>query len=415
MTTADIERSRLHRLYGPASRRIAYRKSDLADYVIMMVLASAIVLFAYASQPVLAVLGLVCCLFLIATFPFRHGLSWRVPIVLRSPLDAVFALTYRVQNITWVFVVAVAVLAADNLFIALTPELPHQSDLMREIALGLFFAHFGLIALYRSVILGAHLRKREHVREFLMQTTWKKVLLDQPSVTLHLVHAWVTGILTHLVLIAPWFILINHLSYSVISVAVVSVINVVVHYYHMRGYPRWFYREHWVGHATEFDFVYMHGTHHDAIPSGMIGVSGNGVLEGFARDVVGNPLGLYSPFIAFLLHSAEVIQDMRMHQFIPGIHPLLPRWFHEVSQHSTHHFGRLEPFGIGLRLRGGRKTASGRTINFPPVEILNSIEIDEELNEFKWDNPRYQRFLALYDKYQPSTRPPQAEEEAGAR
>ena len=91
-----------------------------------------------------------------------------------------------------------------------------------------------------------------------------------------------------------------------------------------------------------------------------------------------------------------------MHQYIPGIYPHLTRQFHEVAQHSTHHFGRLEPYGVGLRLRTppGPEARKG-WLRFPPVEILNSIELDEQLNGFQWDNPRYQQFMALYDRYEP--------------
>jgi hypothetical protein len=401
MKTIAPESSQFHQMFGPASRRIAYRKSDFIDYMIMILFVGAIIVLTYRSVPWLALTGIGLCLFLVIAFPIRHGFALTKPAILRTPLDILYSLTYRFKNITWVFIVALAVIAADNLFIILTPDLPHQTELMRTIALWLFFAHFLIVSSYRTLILVSHMHKHDRVREFLMETTWKKTLIQQPSVYFHLIHAWTTGILTHLVLIAPWYIIIMYTNYSVISFALILAINIIVHYFHMQGYPRWFYREHWVGHQTEFDFIYMHGTHHDAIPCSLIGVSGNGILEGFLRDAVGNPMALYSPVVAFCLHTVEVVQDMRMHQYIPGIYPQLPRWFHEVSQHSTHHFGRLEPYGIGLRLKGGRDQLDGRKMNFPPIEVLNSIELDEALSEFVWDNPRHRRFLALYDRYQP--------------
>jgi hypothetical protein len=401
----DIDPNRFHRLYGPASRRIAFKPADFADYAIMMTAAAALVWLVYRGQPWLAGLGLGCCLFLLAAFPLRHGVRWRVPVLVRRPQEAAYALVYRLRGVTPVLLAATGLLAADNLFIALTPGLPHHVELMQRLALGLFYAHFGLISLYRTAILVAHLRKRDTVRAFLMETSWKKALIDQPSVTLHLFHAWATGLVTHLVLIAPWYLLITHVRYSALSVLGASVLGLLLHLRHMGGYAQWFYREHWHGHATETDFIYSHGTHHDAIPTSLIGVSGNGILEGFVRHAIGNPTSYYSPLVAAALHSMEIVQDMKMHQYVPGIWPQLPRGFHEVSQHSTHHFGRLEPYGIGLRLRGGRAEVAGRKRNFPPVEILNSIEIDEALNGFEWDNPRHRRFLDLYDRYQPDQQP----------
>lgn len=167
----------------------------------------------------------------------------------------------------------------------------------------------------------------------------------------------------------------------------------------MKSYNAWFYRDHWLGHNAELDFLYLHGTHHDAIPSGLIGVSGNGHLEGFLRHTIGNPMPVYNPFISFLLYTLEVQQDIQYHQYIPGVFPRLKREFHEHSQHSTHHFGMLEPYSIGFKnARFGK--SSSQNSSFPPKEILNSIELDEKLNGFEWNNRRYKQFMEIFDRYQ---------------
>jgi hypothetical protein len=398
----DNHNHAFHRLHGPARRRIFYKKTDYADYLLMLALCAGVLWFSYAGAGWLQGAGLVLCGFMVFSFPARHGFALTRPMLPHSARDGAYLLFYKLQNMQPVFLVAVAVLALDQLFIALTPDWPHHSALMAKLALALFYLHLGGISLYRLVILASHLRHRERVRAVLSETSWRGALEQQPNVTLHLVHACATGLLTHLVLLAPWYLVITHVRYSVLSLLLISVVNVVVHIFHLRGYSAWFYREHWLAHNAELDFVYLHGSHHDAIPCGLIGVSGNGFLEGFLRHTVGNPMSLYSPPLACLLHTLEVVQDIRMHQYIPGVFPSLGREFHEVSQHSTHHFGRLEPYGIGLRLvkPEGAPRKQG-WLGFPPESLLNSISLDEELNGFQWDNPRYQRFMAIYDKYQP--------------
>jgi hypothetical protein len=338
---------------------------------------------------------------MLVAFPMRHGVALRAPLLLRRPQDLLYMVIYKVQNIAPMYLLGIAVFVLDNCVIWLTPGLPHHTGLMRAIALDLFYAHFILIASYRTVILVTHLHRRDIVRAVLMKTSWKSVIARQPNIPFQILHAYCTGMLTHIILIAPWYIVMTHCLYSVITLPVVFMLNVAIHARYMRSLSAWFYRDHWLNHNSELEFLYLHGTHHDAIPSGLIGVSGNGHLEGFVRHTLGNPAPFYSPPAAFLLYTLEVIQDINNHQYIPAIFPKLPRRFHEVSQHSTHHFGRLEPYSIALKLnRPHDGTRQRRSWQFPPEELLNSIALDEQLNGFQWDNPQYRRFLELIDEFQ---------------
>lgn len=74
-------------------------------------------------------------------------------------------------------------LVLENYLIYLTPGLPHNLDLMHSIAVYLFYAHFGLITVYRTIILGAHLYKKEHVREVLMESAWKTRVAKPRSIS----------------------------------------------------------------------------------------------------------------------------------------------------------------------------------------------------------------------------------------
>jgi hypothetical protein len=179
----------------------------------------------------------------------------------------------------------------------------------------------------------------------------------------------------------------------------VLAINVLTYLLYIKTYNAWFYRDHWLGHHSEFEFLYLHGTHHDALPTGLIGVSGNGYLEGFLRHTLGNPTAFYTPLLAFVLYTIEVQQDIVGHQHVPGIYPTVSRKFHETAQHSTHHWWLMEPYSIGFRSVPKQKPTG---FQFPPEELLNSIDLDQRLGGFQWDNPRHEHFLKLFDEYQKS-------------
>ncbi len=160
--------------------------------------------------------------------------------------------------------------------------------------------------------------------------------------------------------------------------------NVIVHWKWIMVYNAWFYRDHWVGHNSELEFIYLHGPHHDAIPSGMIAVSGNGFLEGITRYTLGAPTAFYNPVVSFMINMAEVAVDIKRHQYIPGVFPRLSKSFLEGFQHSIHHYGLLEPYSVGLKTDNK----------------MNTIWLDERLTGFKWDNQIQRKILSLYDKYQ---------------
>jgi hypothetical protein len=289
----------------------------------------------------------------------------------------------------------------ENFLIAATPNLPHHVDLMRTIALWLFYIHFISITAYRTAILIDHLAKKELVREVLMQTPWKRAVNAKTNITLEILHAYVTGLLTHIVLIAPWCLVITYASFSVIFLPAVCLINVIVHLKWAKALNAWFYRDHWLGHNSELEFIYLHGPHHDAIPSGMIAVAENGYLEGFLRFTVGMPTSFYNPVIAFMVHNIEIKLAINRHQYIPGVFPRMPRGLMEMFQHSAHHYGLLEPYSIGMKLdQPGVAEEYKKSYARHPDEITNSIKLDEELTGFRWDNPVQQRILSLYDKYQ---------------
>lgn len=391
-----------HKMYGRKVSRLVYRGDDFLDYVIMVALSALVAALVFGPWHPLTLVVLALGLWMVAAFVVRHGFSLRVPVLVRRPQDAVYMLLHKLGNMRAAYFVAAAVLAVENLVIWLTPQWPHHTEFMRSLGLGLFFTHLLLLTAYRTVILVAHLGKREHVRSFLMETSWRAALRRQPSIVMEILHAYFTGLMTHILLLAPWYFALTHFQYSVMFLPVTIPLGIYIHRRFLKVVNEWFYRDHWLAHHSEVEFLYLHGPHHDAIPSGLIGVSGNGYLEGVLRHTLGGPGLFYNPVVVFLVHTFDVKVDIDGHQYIPGVYPNVPKSVQLINQHSVHHFGKLEPYGLGLKLdQPGVPDELRKQAQLFTKEQQNSISLDEQLTGFQWDNPRYREYLALYDQYQP--------------
>jgi hypothetical protein len=91
---------------------------------------------------------------------------------------------------------------------------------------------------------------------------------------------------------------------------------------------------------------------------------------------------------------------MDFHQYIPGIFPKVRREFRQVGQHSTHHFGRLEPYSFGIKLdQPGVPESFRKMFGRLPDEFVNGVRLDEQLNQFEWDNPRRRWYVEICKKY----------------
>jgi hypothetical protein len=397
----EINTESYHKLYGDKKKRIVYQKKDFFDYLLMLLICIVVISLSYRQHEITSGIGIVLCFYMGIAFSIRHGIGYSIPIILKQPQELFYSLIYKIKNIKWPYLVAIGILLLENYLIYLTPSLPHMTELMREIGIYAFYLHFIIITSYRTVILIAHLRKKDLAHEILLQSPWKRIFKKQPSIILEIFHAYFTGVLTHLILLAPWFLIITHVNFSVLFLPLVCVVNVVISLKFIKVINAWFYRDHWLGHNSEFEFVYLHGSHHDAIPSGLIGVAGNGFLEGFYRHAIGFPNSFFNPIVACALYTFEIKNDIDTHQYIPGIYPMLPKEFQQLTQHSTHHFGKLEPYGFAMKLDqdciSDEVKHSYRKI---PGEIANSAKLDEQLTGFKWDNSINRWYLDLIDKYQ---------------
>ena len=341
-------------IYGPKKPRAVYYKKDFFDYVLMLSLSVLILILAYGLRSAMSIAGVALCLFMMIAFVLRHGIEAKVPLLFRIPQAALYMVFYKVKNLKPTYFAALGLLIVENLVIAVTPNLPHHTRFMREAALCLFYTHFLAITVFRTVILIDHWAKKKLVREVLMQTAWRRAIKEHTNVTLEIVHAYCTGLLTHIILLAPWYLVITHLQFSVLLLPLACLAEVMIHVKWMKLMNEWFYRDHWLGHNSEFEFVFLHGTHHDAIPSGLMAVAENGFLEGFLRFTLGAPSTFYNPLVAFLVVTTTIKKDIEAHQYIPGVFPRQSRQFVEASQHSTHHYvtqnRKSVPVETGVRL-----------------------------------------------------------------
>lgn len=408
-----VDKARFHKLYGVKRQRTAYQRKDFTDYLIMIALCAALIWTAYGAFHAMAIVGVALCGYMLAVFPIRHGIELRVPLIAKQPQEILYMLMHKVENIKPPYFIAIGLLLLENYVISATPDLPHKVELTHRIALGLFWLHFGALTAYRTAILVAHLARREHVREVLMHSVWKTRLEKQPSVALEIFHAFATGLLTHIVYLIPWYLVIRYANFSLLLFPVACVAAFFIQKLNVKTLNDWFYRDHWLSHNSELDFIYLHGPHHDAIPSGLIGVAGNGFLEGLFRSGLAFPIPFFNPVLAAFYYTGDVKIDIDLHQYIPGVFPKLPKEFFGVIQHSLHHFGRLEPYGFAINLDQPVSDDIRKRTQVLPDELKYSIKLDEQLTDYQWDNSKFRWFLGLVDKYHDDPVPPAAKPARG--
>ncbi|HVZ30991.1 MAG TPA: hypothetical protein VG963_01110 [Polyangiaceae bacterium] len=404
MTEGSIEATRYHRVFGRRKPKITYFARDFSDYLLMNGLVALVVAAVFGAIHPMALIGMALCLLMTVAFPVRRGFKLAAPLILKRPQEIVYTLVYKVLNIRWELFLAVCLVLSEQAFIAFLPSLPHKVDLMRQVGLVFFYLSFTIVTLFRTRSLIDHLRKRDIVRAVLSDDTAWKATIATTGPTFEIIHAYASGLLSHITTTAPWYLVITLLDHSILFLPVGFVLSASLqrHFFTCREFrlwekrkkqdpaksgPRpemfgtvasWFYRDHWVGHNSEFEFLYLHGTHHDSIPVGLIATGENGHLEGFLRYCFGYPTALLSPIWAFLELTFLFILNIGSHQYVPGIYPY-SYWHSTGNVHFLHHFGRLVPYGV---------TTVGRP------------QIDMELNGYDPANARRKAWQALVDQYE---------------
>lgn len=216
---------------------------------------------------------------------------------------------------------------------------------------------FVAITCFRAFILVAHLLRASHVRDFMESSPLKKTVAVS-SIHNHIVHAFVTGMLSHLSLVATtaWFYLLTDPSYLREALLLVGFLTWRLIASRLRKRKilenggtithSLFYKNHATAHHSRFFFTVFHGHHHDALPSALIGsAGGTGFLENTDRAFIWlDPL--YSMILLHYALAVDIVIDMVVHQYIPGVFPFVKVTVKASAHHAFHHFGSLRPLGM---------------------------------------------------------------------
>lgn len=221
---------------------------------------------------------------------------------------------------------------------------------------------FLAITAFRLLILLSHLQRAQHVRTVLESSPIRNSTAGL-SINNHIVHAFVTGVLSHLCLIAPCALFFAFTEPTYLREALLIAFGTVWFWIaaltksrlplpnqtllaHRKAYFDLFYHSHDVAHRSRFYFGVFHGHHHDAIPSALIGCAGGtGFLESADRSVIWlDPLS--SVVVTQFNWAVSMVLDMLAHQYIPGVFPFSKMIVAESMHHAAHHFGSLHPLGM---------------------------------------------------------------------
>jgi hypothetical protein len=367
---------------------LKYRAEDFPLYLFSLVAAGALILPAIGNVAgrVLVVASL---LYMAAIFIARHGVRFNVE-ALRVLAEGVAGYPARVARNWWS--VRQRVLQAVLLFaLALTAERLLRSSLQGTFWVRPFpwqwvvWVPFLAITVFRVMTTVAHLLRAKHVRDFLLDSPVKSVV-DGAPIQLHIVHAFCTGLLSHLCLVAPlvlfymytdptWLretlLLAGYAAWCVFSWKTGTYTPVEQGgdgvWFLRGGYGRLFSENHALDHRDRFYFTVFHGHHHDTIPAAMIGAaSGTGLLENADRDITWLEF-LDSAILVQLSWTALCVSDMFAHQYVPGVFPFSKFNLTSRNHHVAHHFGSLYPLGLynlttvsRLDVQGGYETDNAR-------------------------------------------------------
>jgi hypothetical protein len=337
-----------------------YRPEDFPLYLLGLALAGALIFPAlpYTGAQVALICGLV---YLAVFFLIRHGAKFE-PGVVRIALEgmarypAVLARNWKTgrAGIIPIAVTFFLALAAEHF---LRPALAGTKWLNPFPWQWVVWAAFLIVTAFRVAILIAHLLRASVVREVLENSAQKKAIAKF-SIQQHILQAFVTGMVAHLSLVAPFVLFYMWTNPSVLREGLL-----VAGYFLWRTisrplkkrnlieksgiiYHRLFYNNHRLAHRSRFFFTVFHGHHHDAIPSALIGsAGGTGFLENVDRT-----LTWLDPLNSVVVQQFDTVYsmviDMVVHQYIPGVFPFAKVTVTGRAHHVTHHFGSALPLGM---------------------------------------------------------------------
>lgn len=385
-----------------------YRAEDFPLYLLSLAVPGLIIWAAlpHLAYQLLLAAGLV---YMACLFPLRHGVKFDRSIF-RATLEGLSHYPVMLAR-SWVTArdVVVPIVAIFALTLAaesfLSPRLAGTfwlKPLPWEWAL---WGPFLLITAFRAASLIAHLLRASLVREVLESSPQRKSIA-RLSIHYHIVHAFITGVVSHLSLVVPcvlffmftdptWLretlLLTGYLLWTGIATPLrkrrllvrPGVIN-----------NRLFYQNHSTDHRSRFYFTVFHGHHHDAIPSAVIGSGAEtGFLENTSRGLIWLDF-LNSILVVQLKWTYVIAHDMIAHQYIPGIFPYAKMTVLGLGHHVAHHYGSALPLGIVFE---GYIERADVNDGYKPDNVVTRWFVSETERREKIEPQLGEKFLALYD------------------
>jgi hypothetical protein len=388
-----------------------YRAEDFPFYLLSLLLIGALIA-PILEYPALRIALAVTLVYLASTFVRKHGAKIEMH-ALRTLVSGVIQYPVSLARGWWLVrnrvIHVVAIFAA-----ALIVEQLLSSTLASTFWLDplpwtwIVWSPFLIITAFRFLILLSHWKRAQHVRAVLESSPIRGTIAGI-SINNHIFHAFVTGVLSHLCLIAPCALFFALTEPTYLREALLIALTLVWFRIpaltksprllrsqsvlaHQKAYFDLFYHSHDIAHRSRFYFGVFHGHHHDAIPTSLIGCAGGtGFLESSDRSLTWlDPLS--SVVLTQFNWAVSIVLDMLAHQYIPGVFPFSKTIVAGSMHHAAHHFGSLHPLGMFTqRYKDPNDVRSGYdSRNFRIQWYLDTVALHEPL-----DDAYRSRFLDL--------------------
>ena len=377
---------------GPKNRKpkMTYTARDFLYYQLMCIMVILVTNWSYGREHAFARLVGYGVAFLDIMFILRHGVEMRFDMIGSSiVVESLSLVKSMVENVRpgWFLQVGALFFEAwlveqcsslamewglqDLAFIGATREF--TALITFGLTDGLFYLSFTLTTLFRVASFTHHVYNSDKVFSFLSETGWRKSLglfakhgkhAETAGRFLLLTHALITGIITHIITVAPWFVVNQFYKAQMLQTeAILSPLfyflsftfrTLVLDPYLMTDMEsndlnEWYVKDHWETHHSTLAFTLLHGPHHDALPISIIAVADNGPLEGFTRHAFfGHFDSFAAPVRAFYTFTRIIVRDMVGHQYVPGVFPYSFSVVDVGAHHVEHHFLQLYPVGNGI-------------------------------------------------------------------
>lgn len=392
---------------------MVYRAEDFPLYVLSLLLPGLLIVPAlpYRSLQILLIASL---LYLAVFFLLRHGakLEWR------HFFSDVFEGVTRYPGMlvrNWIMardailpIIAVFALALTGEYF-LRPFLAGTFWLKPFPWQWVVWGAFLLITAFRVTIFIAHLLRTGVVREVLQGSTQKKTIAVFPMHQ-HVLHAFITGMIAHLSVVAPCVLFFMWTDPTYIREALLiagwllwALISKPLRKRKLIISPglvshRLVYHNHSIAHRSRFFFTVFHGHHHDAIPSALIGsAGGTGFFENIDRGFSWLDF-LNSAVVMQFLWTYSIVFDMVVHQYIPGVFPFAKITVIGRAHHITHHYGSALPLGLIFDAYIEKRDLEN---GYKPDNHVTRWFLDEVERREGLDPELRRKFLTLNDTYVP--------------